>query len=127
LIIEAAQIFEDEKYQGKSLTLSPGKYDVNDLTSNGFGDKSLSSLKLPNGWSMRVYQNPGFTSANKVYTSETMYTGSAWNFNDNVSSLEVSDGYAEVFADGNYSGLSFQLAPGEYSYGDLHSGFLSSN
>jgi Ca2+-binding RTX toxin-like protein len=119
LIIEAAQIFEDGKYQGKSLTLSPGKYDVNDLTSNGFGDNSLSSLKLPNGWSMRLYQNPGFTGTNRVYTRDyifTVFTGDYWDFNDTFSSLEVSDGYAEVFADGNYSGQSFKLAPGEYNY-----------
>jgi len=116
LTIEAAEIFEHGNYQGRSLTLAPGKYDINDLTNNGFGDNILSSLKLPNGWSMRLYHNSDFTGANKVYTSDTSFTGDSWNFNDNVSSLVVADGYAEVFEHGNYGGKSFKLAPGEYDF-----------
>ncbi|MDB9329762.1 beta/gamma crystallin-related protein, partial [Nodularia spumigena CS-591/04] len=116
LIIEGAEIFEHGNYQGKSLTLEPGKYDVNDLTNNGFGDNTLSSLKLPNGWSMRLYHNSDFTGANKVYTSDTAFTGDYWNFNDTVSSVVVSDGYAEVFEHGTYGGQSFKLAPGEYDF-----------
>ncbi|WP_071189238.1 bluetail domain-containing putative surface protein [Trichormus sp. NMC-1] len=116
LIIEAAEIFEDSNYQGRSLTLAPGRYDVNYLTSNGFGDNILSSLKLPNGWSMRLYHNSDFTGANKVYTSDTSFTGDYWNFNDTVSSLVVSDRYAEVFEHGSYGGKSFKLAPGEYDF-----------
>ena len=116
-IFEPAEIFEHENYQGRSLTLNPGKYDVNDLTSNGFGYKILSSLKLPNGWSVLLCSGAGFTGNKKVYTSDQLYVGN--DFDDQTTSLVIADGYAEVFEHGDYRGRSLKLAPGEYDLTDL--------
>ena len=118
LIIEAAEIFEHGGYQGRSLTLEPGRYDWTDLTSNGFSDDSLSSLKLPNGWSVLLYSGAGFSGVKQVVTSDQWYVGNS--FNDQTTSLVIADGYAEVFEHGNYQGRSLKLAPGEYDTTDLY-------
>jgi Ca2+-binding RTX toxin-like protein len=120
LIVEAAEIFADSNYQGKNLTLLPGKYDLSDLTNNGFGNDTLSSLKVPKGWSVVLYTGAGYNGTKKVFTSNSSFVNDfKENFNDLTSSLVVADNYVDLFYDANYQGLDLKLAPGSYKSNDL--------
>ncbi|MBH8567026.1 hypothetical protein I8748_33590 [Nostoc sp. CENA67] len=81
------EIFEKSNYQGKSLKLSPGRYDYNYI-STYFGNDILSSLKVSNGLSVRLYDNGDFQGKTLNITSNTSYVGNS--FNDLTSSIEVT-------------------------------------
>ncbi|WP_166481970.1 beta/gamma crystallin-related protein [Scytonema sp. UIC 10036] len=77
-------IYSDRDFQGRSQELEPGKYDVNQLA---IGNDHLSSLKVPSGLQVILYEHAGFQGRTKVFASDTPYVGD--DFNDFASSLEI--------------------------------------
>lgn len=77
-------IYSDHNYQGRSQELEPGRYDVNQVA---IGNDHLSSLKVPSGLRVVLYEHAGFQGKSKVFTSDTPYVGD--DFNDFASSLEI--------------------------------------
>jgi hypothetical protein len=77
-------IYSDRDYQGTSQELEPGRYDVNQVA---IGNDRLSSLKVPSGLRVILYEHGGFQGRSKVFASDTPYVGD--DFNDFASSLEI--------------------------------------
>lgn len=79
-------IYTDESYRGQSASLLPGTYAT--MTQFGFPDNALSSLQLPAGYKVVLYEFENF--AGKSYTVNKSKTGfiiSGWN--DKTSSIAV--------------------------------------
>ncbi len=76
--------YTDINYQGMSCELEPGKYDVGQLPA---WNDLFSSLKIPPGLRVILYEHSGFQGRAKQFTSDTSYIGD--DFNDLVSSLEI--------------------------------------
>ncbi len=77
-------IFKDGDFQGASQQLSVGSYDIKDLT---FGNDQLSSLKVPAGYKVTLYEHGGFQGKSKTFTSDAGWVGD--DLNDITSSLKV--------------------------------------
>ncbi|MFH7027557.1 MAG: M12 family metallopeptidase [Heteroscytonema crispum UTEX LB 1556] len=77
-------IYSDSNYQGQSQELEPGDYDLKNLT---IGSDRLSSLKVPPGMQVILYEHSGFAGQAKKLTADTPYVGD--DFNDKTSSIKV--------------------------------------
>lgn len=79
-------IYTDENYRGQSVSILPGTYAT--MTQLGFPDNALSSLFLPPGYRVVLYEFENFSG--KSYTVNKSKTGfiiSGWN--DKTSSIAV--------------------------------------
>jgi hypothetical protein len=108
------QIFKDASFAGTTRTLAPGRYDAADL---GTLNNSISSLRIPSDWRVRVYTDPGFTGAFRtLYGSTIGSLGAA--FNDTISGIVVEQAvtvYTDEFYFGNYQ----ILWEGDFEYDDV--------
>ncbi|MBZ5715953.1 beta/gamma crystallin-related protein [Nannocystis pusilla] len=77
-------VFTDVDFKGKSQVLPVGRYEASQL---GIADESLSSVRVPKGLSVTLYENSGFRGRSISYTADTSNVG---NFNDKTSSLVVA-------------------------------------
>jgi hypothetical protein len=77
-------IYEHGNYEGTSQELTEGNYDLSSLT---IGNDALSSLKVPQGMKVTLYEEQGFTSREKSFTEDTPWVGD--DFNDITSSIKV--------------------------------------
>lgn len=92
-----AQFFSDCNYGGKMVELGPGKYA--NAAAMGAKNDDISSIKVPKGLSVTIYEDNDFKGAEKrlranqgpvnieCLTSETMKGMKKWN--DQVSSVIV--------------------------------------
>lgn len=112
-------VYKGSGYSGASLTLRPGVYNTkDDLT--GIGNNAISSISVPSGWSVTLYENEKFGGSSVTYTSSASSLGS---FNDETTSIKVvgPSGWNPVviYKDGSYSGKGQALWPGRYEVDDL--------
>lgn len=77
-------IYQDANYQGASQQLSEGNYNLPNLT---IGGDQLSSLKVPKGIKVTLYEHPEFKGRSKSFTEDTPWVGD--DFNDITSSIKV--------------------------------------
>ncbi len=77
--------YQDINYGG---TASPsfGKGDYSSLPG-GVPNDWMSSLKVPSGWTVEVYQHSGFGETIWIFTADTPWVGSACN--DQMSSFKI--------------------------------------
>lgn len=78
-------IYEHEMYKGKSQTLEAGKYDMKQIS---IGNDMLSSIKIPKGYKVRLYEHANFEGKYKDYKNDATFIG--WDFNDKTSSILVT-------------------------------------
>jgi hypothetical protein len=84
--VERVTIYTDTYYGGQSSSLLPGNYST--MSQAGFPDDALSSLQLPAGYRVILYENPNFGGKSYTITaSKSMFTISGWN--DKTSSIKV--------------------------------------
>jgi len=80
------------------------------LNSAGIPDNWMSSLKVPSGWTVEVYQNDNFAGTKWTYTIDTSWVGT--NANDQMSSVKIFTGTTPppvskaMFDDFNYTGIN---------------------
>lgn len=80
-------IYADGSYRGQSASLLPGTY-RNMADAGGFPDNALSSLQLPPGFRVVLYEFENFGGKSYTITeSKTGFTISGWN--DKTSSIAV--------------------------------------
>lgn len=77
-------IYQDHYYKAASQELSEGSYDLASLT---FGGGHLSSLKVPMGMKVTLYEQEGFKGRSKSFTEDTPWVGD--DFNDLTRSIKV--------------------------------------
>jgi hypothetical protein len=131
-IVFAVTIYENSDYQGRSLILPVGRYDYPFLLANRFND-ILSSMKIPQGFKVTIFADPGFRGTQQTYSSDTPFTGNP--LNDKTSSISVErtilqlteskppsdlplDSVA-VFKEKNFTGTKMLLREGQYSAKDI--------
>jgi hypothetical protein len=82
----AVIIYEDANYQGRSASLLPGTYST--MAQAGFFDNALSSLTVPVGYRVVLFENENF--GGKSYTITQSKPGFIIsNWNDRTSSIIV--------------------------------------
>jgi hypothetical protein len=86
IVIEPMRVmlFQHSNYGGASQSFGPGRHDVNQLR---IGNDQASSVMVPPGFKVTLYQHGGFKGTKKVITADSNYVGN--DFNDVVSSLIV--------------------------------------
>lgn len=72
--VEKVGLFSDCDFKGKSQLLGPGKYDIN-IESND----SVSSLKIPNGRHIQLFEHYNFLGKSITYSSDVSCLNSEWN------------------------------------------------
>ena len=77
-------IFAASNFGGASQELGVGSYDLKDLS---IGGDALSSLKVPAGYKVTLYENSGFQGKSKTLTSDAGWVGD--DFNDKTSSIRI--------------------------------------
>jgi hypothetical protein len=115
LYADPAVVYEDIDYGGRSQVLDGGRYDIGRLS---FGNDRISSVKVPPGWKVTLYQDAGFRGATRVLTADTPALA---DFNDHPSSIVV-ERMAVVYEDIDYGGRSQVNDGGRYDIGRLSFG-----
>ncbi|MGO1070086.1 hypothetical protein [Lysobacter sp. CA199] len=120
-------IYEHSEFTGRLQVLGPGRYDAANLS---IGDNSLSSLLVPSGMIVRLYELPNFQGAFVDVNEDTAAISMDWN--DRVSSIVVSEavaGFAKLHADNDAirgESLRFNGVRG-VAHSDRHAGVSGSN
>ncbi len=77
---DKVMIYAGTNFQGAYQELEPGKYDI-------FGNDKLSSLKVPAGIKVTVYEATGCEGTSKTFTSDVSWVGD--DFKNKTSSINV--------------------------------------
>lgn len=80
----AVTLFQHASYGGGSQSFGLGRHDLAKLT---LGDNQVSSILVPPGFKVTLFEKKGFAGKKKVIQGDTTYVGD--DFNDIVSSLIV--------------------------------------
>jgi len=80
-------VYEDADFQGTSAALAEGRYDWGQI---GIGNDTLSSLRVPGGMTVTLYENTHFAGRSKTFTQDACYVGD--DFNDITSSIVIANG-----------------------------------
>ena len=104
-----AVIFQHGSYGGASQTLGLGSYDIADLK---VGNDQVSSLKVPPGLRVTLYEHANFRGNRWSFTEDTPWVGDAAN--DRTSGVVVEQ-VASIYEHGNYQGLGIKLGVGRYN------------
>lgn len=76
-------VYEHNDYGGRFQVLDEGRYDLAQLS---IGNDIISSVKVPSGWIVRLYEHAGFLGETKTLTADTTALPT---FNDRASSIVV--------------------------------------
>ncbi len=82
--------YADINYGGTAKTLGVGSYVLSQLNANGIPNDWMSSLKVPSGWTVEVYEHDNFGGIKWTYTSNSSWVGDA--VNDKMSSVKIYTG-----------------------------------
>lgn len=80
--------YADVNYGGAAgMPMIKGNYTYNQILAKGVGNDWASSMRIPAGWTVIVYQHDNFTGTSWTFTSDTPWIGSAAN--DQMSSCRI--------------------------------------
>lgn len=77
-------LYKDSDYRGARQVLAAGSYDLDEIA---LGGDSVSSIRIPPGWRVVLYEHKGFQGRSKELTRDTSFVDDS--FNDLTSSLRV--------------------------------------
>jgi hypothetical protein len=80
-------LYADDDYGGNSVTLRPGSYNSLNQVS-GFQDAVLSSIWIPAGYTVILYENENFSGRSYTLTSSSKGLR-LMGWNDRASSIKV--------------------------------------
>lgn len=132
--VGAVTFYVDANYKGDSISLDEGEYNSKQL--GVLGNDRLSSLKVPAGYRVTLYEHSGFAGRTVVCTEDVSFLkNKPYNFNDITSSIKIErisesqdgtddeipeeDAMAEFYADANYKGNSISLGVGRHPMSEL--------
>ncbi len=81
---EIVTIYEHHFFKGRRQAIGPGTYNSSRL---GVFDNKISSIEIPEGVKIKIYEGGSFSGESKELTKSTQDVGEAWN--DKISSIEV--------------------------------------
>jgi hypothetical protein len=82
--------YADINYGGTAITLGVGNYTLSQLNAKGISNDWMSSLQVPSGWTVEVYENDNFGGTKWTYTSSSSWVGDT--VNDKMSSVKIYTG-----------------------------------
>lgn len=100
-----ADFYIDANYSGHSTNLKPGKYNYNDMVSKGITNDSISSVKVPKGYKITLYNDADFKGSKKVLLSDASSLG---DFNDKTSAIVIEKISYATLGNGDYCITSIQ-------------------
>jgi hypothetical protein len=86
-----ATVYGDANYSGPSATFAAGSYDLPALQAKGIANDSISSIRVPAGYTVTGYADAGFAGTAWTFTSDAADLTASGN-NDKISSLRVTSG-----------------------------------
>ena len=86
--INKATVFQNCQYGGWAKRLAVGSYTMAQLASLGVTNDNISSISVPPGLKVTLYEHSNFTGASQVITADTDCLGTSMN--DKTSSIIVS-------------------------------------
>lgn len=88
VIVDQPMVYQHYNYRGRPAPLPNGSYNTAALAARGVMDNDITSITVPPGASLTIYENDNFTGASAVVTgNDTLLVTSGWN--DRVSSIVV--------------------------------------
>ncbi len=114
-MVTGVTVYANPNYEpGEQQTLSPGWYGASTSANNlnFVGYDTISSLQVPPGWRVTLYDGENFTGATKLITADTdlSVTGSF----DNLASSVVVEGPVTIFQNDHFGPPSQYLPVGSY-------------
>ena len=133
------ELFTECNYRGRSATLKVGKYMASDLASLGIRDNSISSIRVPEGMKVDVFENDFHRGSSGTLRASSDCL--VERFNNVISSLVVTGEVVDqaeqqaqsdlppvlVFDRCNFRGNGAKLPVGEYTAKDLKSAGIADN
>ncbi len=107
------KIFDQANFAGASHEVGIGSYDIDKL---GIGGDKISSLKVPAGLRVTLYEHPTFRGRGKKFLADASYVGDDFN---NIASSMLVEVVATVYDGDNFQGETHALGIGRYNVGDL--------
>lgn len=117
-------LHDDCNYGGRSYFLQPGTYSGFDMK---IGNDKLSSIQIPVGMKVTIYEDENFRGKSKTFTSNIPCLDSSWNDmtsslvvegNTNIRAFNPSD-YIIIYSDCYQKGEYQTLKPGAYTGDEL--------
>ncbi len=109
-------VYRDCNFQSVSKGFGEGNFRADEL---GVGNDRMSSLKIPRGWIVTVYEDNNFGGASRVFTHTVECMPQGWN--DRISSMRISrlsnyyvNNPVVVYKDCNYRSESQSFGEGWY-------------
>lgn len=98
------QVYSDGNFGGGIIRhLASGNYTTSGLSGAGIGNNSVSSIRIPTGWYVELYDNDNFTGTPVILRESSSFLGE-FTFNDKVSSMKVfntgGNTFKQIFAEG---------------------------
>ncbi|MFD1256908.1 family 16 glycosylhydrolase [Mucilaginibacter terrae] len=119
--LPGATFYSAASYGGTAVLLNAGTYTKAQLAAKGIADNTASSIKVPFGVKVTMYQDDNLTGTSWTFTSdETNFTTLTPYANDQMSSCKV-ELYATCYQNTNYGGTASQpLTVGSYTLAQLN-------
>ncbi len=84
--IQGVTLWSESDYKGTAATLVPGEYNVNELADFGVEADTTSSVQVPEGYSLYIYDEGDNSGAYGIIEKDTASLG---NWNDKIASVRV--------------------------------------
>ena len=81
--------YGDINYGGSAVTLGVGNYDLPQLQAAGIANDSISSIRVPSGYTVVAFQHSGFAGTQWTFTADNPNMINTGN-NDAISSLRIT-------------------------------------
>lgn len=85
---KGATFYKHFDYQGYAITLGAGSYTLAQLRARGIVNDDVSSIQVPGGYKVDVYQHDNFRGWVRTYYNDIPNLG---NINDQISSIRITD------------------------------------
>lgn len=86
---QSVTAYQHCNYGGYAITLPLGRWDIGQLQRKGIRNDDLSSMRVPTGYYVTVYEHAGFKGKSKTFSgNDTCFVNDG--FNDIISSIIVS-------------------------------------
>jgi hypothetical protein len=80
--------YQDLNYLGsRGSALAKGTYTMAQLSAAGVPNDWMTSMRVPAGWTVIVYQNDNLTGTSWTFTSDSNWVGAA--VNDQMTSVKI--------------------------------------
>ncbi len=106
LFSQGVTLFWDGNFSGPSIVIE-GDWDAN---SNMKWNDQISSIRIPAGYKIQVFEHTNFGGASKILSGD--WTVPDGNFNDYISSIKILEYPRKgvvVYRDGRYQGQSLEI------------------